>query len=320
MSVWNTLLAVWNALIIEHRLPWRVQSHMICIPFIMHLYNKFHIPITVQDGCNNLGDTLLTALVAKNIKRIYPHIKINCITKFPELIKYDPNIDYINLSVNKTFGILTMEYDKLIKMKNPSINVLEPSLSRVGIKQFDYNMNFYLTEDELEFGAKKLCRFDRPIIVINTVGGRIDKINDNKNWLHEYWQELIRLLLKKKFTIVQLGADTEYFFDGVFSFAGKLSPRESVAVLSQANVFVGPVSFLMHAANGLNIPSVIIYGGRETPYNSGYKQNKNIYIKTECSPCFIKGKCPFNRKCMKAITPEVVYRALMELIYMHCSN
>ena len=67
----------------------------------------------------------------------------------------------------------------------------------------------------------------------------------------------------------------------------------------------------MHVAHALNTKSIIIYGGRETPENSGYeKKNINLINPIECSPCWIhttEGEiCPYNNKCLKEITPETV--------------
>ena len=87
-----------------------------------------------------------------------------------------------------------------------------------------------------------------------------------------------------------------------------------MAVLAQSRLHIGPVSFLMHAANGLNVPAVIIYGGRETPANSGYAENENLYTAIECSPCWIhdsRGQvCPRHIECMERITPEEVLAAV----------
>ena len=63
--------------------------------------------------------------------------------------------------------------------------------------------------------------------------------------------------------------------------------RESAALLSKADFFVGPDSLLMHVANGLNIPSVIIFGGSRPVNCFGYPQNINLTSNPDCSPCWI---------------------------------
>ena len=99
-----------------------------------------------------------------------------------------------------------------------------------------------------------------------------------KNWLPSYWHELIDRLTEKYF-IVQLGNQNEIQSEKVVRLAGKLDLRESIAVLAKCNLFIGGVSFLMHAASAVGVRSVIIYGGRETPQNSGYDNNINLVSK-----------------------------------------
>ena len=59
--------------------------------------------------------------------------------------------------------------------------------------------------------------------------------------------------LKANFFIIQLGDDKEPSFKDTYRYAGSVM-RESAAILSTANYFLGPDSLLMHMANGLDIP------------------------------------------------------------------
>jgi ADP-heptose:LPS heptosyltransferase len=74
----------------------------------------------------------------------------------------------------------------------------------------------------------------------------------------------------------------------------------------------------MHVANGLDVPAVIVYGGRETPSNSGYRENINLYAKTACSPCWLHDShgdvCPYDMECMKRITAAEVVAASREIL------
>ena len=78
------------------------------------------------------------------------------------------------------------------------------------------------------------------------------------------------------------------------------------------------VSFLMHAAASVDVKSVIIYGGRETPKNSGYDNNINLYQKIDCSPCWIHEEdgefCVNEMNCMKRIKPSIIYSAVINLL------
>ena len=72
------------------------------------------------------------------------------------------------------------------------------------------------------------------------------------------------------------------------------------------------------AANGLNVPSVIIFGGSHTPANSGYTENINLYTELPCSGCWLSGhpgsECPHDLACMTAIAPATVLAAVDEIM------
>jgi ADP-heptose:LPS heptosyltransferase len=104
---------------------------------------------------------------------------------------------------------------------------------------------------------------------------------------------------------------------GALDLRGKTSLREAAAILSNSQLFVGLVGFLMHLARAVNCRSVVVYGGRETPDKTGYIANKNLVGVTPCSPCWEENKCDYDRECMKMISVETVVEAVMEQINHH---
>jgi ADP-heptose:LPS heptosyltransferase len=92
--------------------------------------------------------------------------------------------------------------------------------------------------------------------------------------------------------------------------------RESAAILSKASYFIGPDSLLMHIANGLDIPSTIIFGGSRPVGCFGYSENINLSSTPECSPCWIhKGynECKNNLICMNEISTAFVLDSLLKI-------
>jgi ADP-heptose:LPS heptosyltransferase len=95
--------------------------------------------------------------------------------------------------------------------------------------------------------------------------------------------------------------------------------RESAAILSKAKYFIGPDSLLMHIANGLNIPSTIIFGGSRPVGGFGYSQNINLSTAPECSPCWIHEGyeiCKEHMKCME----EIALQSILEIIGQNLLN
>jgi ADP-heptose:LPS heptosyltransferase len=269
---------------------------------ILPSLNKKRKCLTVIDRLGAPGDALITANVIRCIKEKYSDLKINCITPHPELIRLDPNIYSINQP--ETFYSFDSTYWELIVRKEKSQNIIEHNMLRLGIDKYDYKSAFYLSEEEKEWAKQEIRQFDKPILAICTKSKELVK-----NWSETNWSELIQDL-KHKFSIIQLGDDQEPSFGDVYRFAGKLSMRESAAILFKADYFIGPDSLLMHIANGLNIPSTIIFGGSRPVECFGYPDNVNLGSSPECSPCWIhKGYevCIHNLKCMDTITPDKAF-------------
>jgi ADP-heptose:LPS heptosyltransferase len=275
------------------------------LPLLLPSLNKSKKWLTVIDRLGAPGDALITANVIRCIKESYPRLRINCVTPHPELIRLDPHIDTINQP--ETFYSFDSTYWELIVRKEKNQNVIEHNMKRLAIKKFDYNSVYYLSNEEKEWAKQEACKLNGPILAICTKSKE-----PVKNWPEANWAELIQNL-KHKFCIIQLGDDKEPSFEGVHRFAGKLSMRESAAFLSKSNYFIGPDSLLMHIANGLDIPSTIIFGGSRPVRCFGYSENINLSSVPECSPCWIHEgyeTCTSDLKCMNTITLDKVFSNL----------
>ena len=90
--------------------------------------------------------------------------------------------------------------------------------------------------------------------------------------------------------------------------------REAAAVLLHSSVFIGLVGFLMHLAKAVGTRSVIVYGGREHPSQSGYADNVNLYTDLPCAPCWYWNHSPYSRECMRRIQAADVIGAVRALI------
>lgn len=293
----------------QGRLSWHASR--LLLPHLEAL-NSMRGWLTLWDSFGTPGDTLLTGTLARIIRENHPRIKINCVTPHPELLKHDPNIDRLNSAPGVI--ILRFWYVDIINRKDGSTNVLSPTLQSVGISEYEYKTRVFLTSNEIEWARKQIeiLRLERPLITINVQSREKVKV-----WPVERWEMLVEHLTKQH-DVLHLGVSNEPEFNGVTRFAGRLTLRESMAILSQAQLHIGGVSFLMHAANGLDVPSVIIYGGRETPQNSGYAENANLFVPMPCGPCWLHDSrgdiCPHEISCMGKISVHEVESAARRLI------
>jgi hypothetical protein len=295
------------------KIRWHVNTRVLRRPWVL---NAAAARLTVVDAFGAPGDTLLTAIVCRHLREWYPRLRINCLTPNPALLMHDPHIDTLNEP--ETFFSVWSWYPDLIERRDGSTNLLRETFARLGLERrdYEYRARVYLTDAERAAGRELLGHTSRPVLTFHTRSRQ-----DVKDWPLAHWVEVLTLL-KPRFHLVHLGDDREPVLDGVHRFVG-LSMRQSLSVLAHARIHVGGDSFLMHAANGLDVPSVIILGGSRPPITAGYDANINLFEPMPCGPCWLQssqGKhCEYGIACMDRITPARVLAAIDELYRGHAS-
>jgi hypothetical protein len=162
----------------------------------------------------------------------------------------------------------------------------------------------HLSPKEKEFG-----RFAAKQIAIHTSGASAVFPMKNKEWVPARFQQVIDAMIPEH-TIVQLGSPGDPPLSGAIDLRGRTSIRQSAAILHNSAIFIGLVGFLMHLARSVDTRSVIVYGGRELPSQSGYSCNENIIHLLPCSPCWQWNRCSFDHACMTGIQSPTVIEAV----------
>ena len=83
----------------------------------------------------------------------------------------------------------------------------------------------------------------------------------------------LSMLSQEKSSFIQIGSTADPPLQRVRDLRGATGIREAAAILYHARLYVGTVGFLMHLARAVECPSVIVFGGREAPWQSGYVCN-----------------------------------------------
>ncbi len=153
---------------------------------------------------------------------------------------------------------------------------------------------------------------------------------NTKMWPVEYYANVIEKLYSDKILSLVVASKSEYAVaqqlkcecDAPFlDFAAKTSLTELSALIKNIDLLLCNDSAPMHIAASHKTPVVAIFGPTTEnlgffPYGEGKSrvvEDKSLY----CRPCALHGgkKCPEKHfKCMKNISPEQVYSAVMELI------
>ena len=105
------------------------------------------------------------------------------------------------------------------------------------------------------------------------------------------------------------------------NLCGKVTLKDSLAVLKKVDFILGNDSGTLHMASSVGTKVIGLYG--PMPFEKWCAiGDDNILIKSnlECMPCSLKGKCKNNRACMENITVEQVKTAIDTMLNKHFSK
>ena len=105
----------------------------------------------------------------------------------------------------------------------------------------------------------------------------------------------------------------------VFNLYGKTSLTESAAFTKEANICVGNDTGLLHVAESLGTPILMIYGPTSEffGFRPHLKSSRYMSVPLWCKPCSTTGKRKCFRKeayCLTGITPEKVHQELNQML------
>jgi len=138
-----------------------------------------------------------------------------------------------------------------------------------------------------------------------------------KDWGPENWRTLLTALAAdipgRGLVLVGSDQDAEVaasvsrnWPQPVANLCGRLSPRETAAVLKDAELFLGPDSGPMHLAAAYGVPCAIAYASRSRrghwfPIGSGHQV---VYHTLQCSLCNLEVCIENQKKCLTSISVE----------------
>jgi ADP-heptose:LPS heptosyltransferase len=147
------------------------------------------------------------------------------------------------------------------------------------------------------------------------------EVND---WGLANWSALVTKLAQQDVVerLVLIGAGDEFEYSERLkslwprqaeNFCGRLSPRQSAAVLEQTQLFVGHDSGPMHMAAAVNVPIVAIFSSRN-PRGQWFPLSENArvhYSNIECMGCG-RIRCEDRQQeCIRRITIDEVFQSCL---------
>ncbi len=198
-------------------------------------------------------------------------------------------------------------------MLDPNFNVVNvylETLNYLGIKG-EYRPKVILHEVDFE----NLEFLPDNYIVIGSGARYLTKMYPN-------YDKVAELLLKNGFNVVLVGSkedkekDKAVYPNKVIDLRGKLSIRQSLAVISKGKFVISNDSAVSHMARAVGVKILMIYGGTHPYFGfAPYKdEGEYIFKGLSCQPCDLHGKdvCKFGDfRCLTSISPqEIVQKSL----------
>lgn len=189
----------------------------------------------------------------------------------------------------------------------------------LGIKYEKEDLTFSFSNEDLQ----KVVNLSVDIDNVPIIAPGASK--ETKKWTKEGFAQLAKLLYEKyKKKPLIIGSKGEHNMcedirklsgDLAVNLAGKLSLKESGALLSKGRFLVTNDSGPFHIARGVKCPTYVIFGPTSPEMFEYDEDNILVYLGEECSPCSLHGdkECPkkhFN--CMKKLNAKKIMKMIEE--------
>jgi hypothetical protein len=231
-------------------------------------------------------------------------------TDFPSLIEGLSLVNEVRPRSDAPAGAIELQYEGSPKPRRHIARILGDLL---GLDVRDVAPNCVVDEDLRADFRTRWSDLPRPWIIVNR---HASAWTPNKAWPGESWEVLVDRISRWG-TVIEVGTEPVPSRDGrpgsYLSLIGQLSLDGLIAAIAAADLQVGPISGPVHIAAAFGRPSVVIYGGYESPSCSNYPGNIDLGTDIACSPCWLKEPCPIDRQCLRQISPAAVEAALRKL-------
>ncbi len=249
----------------------------------------------------------------KNVRRDRTFFRMSGVRQFVGL----PGPDDLTHHFDGTTGLYEFEASRLARTlaELGDANVRDPA-----------NWSLELTAEERDGAAIALGALRESRLIVCGPGTKMQA----KDWGQENWRALLGRLHAEypRHSLALVGAREDVGVAGYaaqewngakVNLCGCLTPRETAAVLENAEVFLGPDSGPMHLAACVGTPCVIAFSAAGLPgvwFPSG-RHNQIIYHQTSCYGCRLENCIVEGRRCLTSISVEEMATAACKVISGH---
>jgi len=310
------------------------------------------LTILITMGSYAIGDTITITPVLRFIKKTYPKCKLSLITVFPDLFKYNEDVDNVipwHDTVDKNY---MAQFDYALDPFRPmdvlrGRHMLTHSVDFVSRPVFghsllpddmQYKVKYSYVEEESAFKkASKKFDLEKPFIVINPY----DSGWESRSLGKDFWSEVIKSIRSeyKDYQLIALGGsrkeydkeqlDNHIEFDGLIEFYDQLSLLESIAIMDKAACVVTADTGALHMAACTKDTKIlgiftVVKSRYRVPVRNGEVGYNFLAVEEDCHCSYahkfftgdlVISKCPREYPSYKCHpSPEKVIKTLGELM------
>jgi len=195
----------------------------------------------------------------------------------------------------------------------------------------DHKMDIFLSEDDTYFAKKFFKKYElekKKVITIAPGGAKnVAADDDIRRWPVENYIMLIKKIKRQNIKVILIGGKEDKSIEqkilkevDCLSLIGKSNLKQSAAIMNLSDLVICNDSGPMHLAASVNKYIISIFGPT-SPIEKAplHKESISLWNPVGCNPCFdLWGRypknCPYNKKCLKSITPEIVFQAILKLL------
>jgi hypothetical protein len=194
-------------------------------------------------------------------------------------------------------------------------HIIDILLANYGLIARDYQCEMYFSSNEKAAvdRLQESLKLSAAFVVIEPHSNS-QWFGDLREWPFERWERVVEWVRDQNYPVVQIGEGGSSVLGGAIDITGRTSFREAVLLMQRARLFLGQEGGLMHAANAVNVPSVIVWGGLTLPEFAGYRKHTVLCTRVDCAPCGFLGNCPYDKKCLTSIEPSDVISAVSGML------
>ncbi|MGC8868334.1 MAG: glycosyltransferase family 9 protein [Sulfurihydrogenibium sp.] len=229
-----------------------------------------------------------------------------------------------------------LQFDFLLNKKceeDYNLHCVEENLKLLKLLGIEYKgdipkLSIYLTQEEIDKGKEFLKNFGNAVKIGIHTGSSSFKSHKNKRWKKENFLEVVNYY--KDYMFFLFGTEEERqenefilknsIHQNCFIVNNK-TIRETASIMKNLDLFISNDSGLMHLAAAVNLPVIAIFGPTNPTWVGPWGvKHKIVRLDLECSPCFVYSPKPLECKieekfkCLNQITPNIVIKAIEEML------